>query len=59
MTVSEEQSPHILVVDDHRDIRDLVAKYLTRHGYRVSVADGGQAMKRVIAASAIDLWCWI
>ncbi len=55
MTTSNQAAPHILVVDDHRDIRDLLAKYLTKHGYRVSVADGGQAMKKTIASSAIDL----
>ncbi len=55
MSASGGSSHHILIVDDHRDIRDLLAKYLDKHGYRVSVADGGQAMKRVMAASAIDL----
>ena len=55
MTTANESTHHILVVDDHRDIRDLLAKYLTKHGYRVSVADGGQAMKRIITSSAIDL----
>ena len=50
-----ETTPHILVVDDHPDIRDLVAKYLTKNGYRVSVADGGAAMKKVLASSSIDL----
>ncbi len=48
-------NPHILVVDDHRDIRDLVAKYLTKHGLRVSTAEGGMAMKRQLKASAVDL----
>ncbi len=50
-----DSTPHILVVDDHRDIRDLVAKYLTKNGYRVSVADGGAAMKKILASSVIDL----
>ncbi|MEM9440877.1 MAG: response regulator [Pseudomonadota bacterium] len=50
-----DSTPHILVVDDHRDIRDLVAKYLTKNGYRVSVADGGATMKKTLAASVIDL----
>ena len=50
-----DSSPHILVVDDHRDIRDLVAKYLTKHGLRVSTAEGGAAMKRLLKASAVDL----
>ncbi|MGI9493749.1 MAG: response regulator [Geminicoccaceae bacterium] len=55
MTTANDSTPHVLVVDDHRDIRDLLAKYLSKHGYRVSVADGGQAMKKTIASSAIDL----
>jgi len=55
VTTGSDSSPHILVVDDHRDIRDLLAKYLTKHGYRVSVADGGLAMKKTIASSSIDL----
>ena len=48
-------SPHILVVDDHREIRDLLAKYLAKHGFRVTVAEDGVAMKRVLKTSAIDL----
>ena len=55
MSVSNDKSPHILVVDDHKDIRDLVAKYLTKNGYRVSVADGGATMKKILATSGIDL----
>jgi len=50
-----EPTPHILVVDDHRDIRDLLAKYLVKHGLRVTVADGGGALRRALHASAIDL----
>ncbi len=50
-----ESTPHILVVDDHRDIRDLLAKYLGKHGLRVTAAEGGAAMRRVLKTSAIDL----
>jgi two-component system, OmpR family, response regulator len=50
-----ESTPHILVVDDHRDIRDLLAKYLGKHGLRVTVADGGVSMRRALKTSAIDL----
>ena len=50
-----DSTPHILVVDDHRDIRDLIAKYLDKNGFRVSVADGGVAMKKTLATSKIDL----
>ena len=51
----EPSSPHILIVDDHQDIRDLLAKYLAKHGLRVSAADGGVAMRRLLKASAVDL----
>ena len=33
-----ETSLHILVVDDHKDIRDLLAKFLVKHGMRVTTA---------------------
>ena len=48
-------SPHILVVDDHRDIRDLVARYLSKNGLRVTTAADGREMKRAMAAAAVDL----
>jgi two-component system OmpR family response regulator len=50
-----ESSAHILVVDDHREIRDLVAKYLAKHGLRVSVAESAGRARRVLETSAIDL----
>ncbi len=46
---------HILIVDDHCEIRDLLGQYLAKHGYQVSLADGGQAMRAVLAAEKIDL----
>jgi two-component system OmpR family response regulator len=49
------ETPHLLVVDDHREIRDLLAKYLARHDYRVSVADSAAAARRVLETSRIDL----
>ena len=50
-----EPSAHILVVDDHREIRDLLAKYLARHGFRVSAAENAARARRLLEASAIDL----
>jgi len=47
--------PHILVVDDHQEIRDLVARYLEQYEMRVSTARDGQEMKKRLASSAIDL----
>jgi DNA-binding response OmpR family regulator len=48
-------APHILVVDDHREIRDLVSRALTKDGFRVSAAADGRAMRKILADSRIDL----
>jgi two-component system phosphate regulon response regulator OmpR len=50
-----ERTPHILVVDDHHEIRKLLARYFEKNGLRVSVADGGPAMRQVLRTAAIDL----
>lgn len=34
----EDDAPHVLVVDDDRRLRALLATFLARHGYRVTVA---------------------
>jgi len=47
--------PHILIVDDHREIRDLVFRILTREGFRVSTAQDGRTMRKVLADARIDL----
>jgi two-component system OmpR family response regulator len=48
-------SAHILVVDDHREIRDLVSRALAKDGFRVSTAVDGRAMRKVLADGRIDL----
>jgi two-component system OmpR family response regulator len=53
--MSMEETPHILIVDDHRDIRDLLARYLTKQGFRTSVAENAQAARRAMQAGKIDL----
>lgn len=50
-----QSAPHILIVDDHRELRDLVSRVLTKEGFRVSAAAGGRAMRQVLADSRIDL----
>jgi two-component system, OmpR family, response regulator len=47
--------PHILVVDDHREIRDLVSRALTKEGFRVSTAADGRAMRKALADTHVDL----
>ena len=46
---------HIAVVDDERDIRETVAEYLEINGFRVSKADGGTALRRLVDQSDLDL----
>jgi two-component system OmpR family response regulator len=46
---------HILVVDDHRDIRDALAKYLVKNGYRVSQAENAAIARAVLRDAAVDL----
>jgi two-component system OmpR family response regulator len=48
-------TPHILIVDDHREIRELVGRVLTQEGFRVSTAADGKAMRGVLADGRIDL----
>src|SRR5439155_22679300 len=46
---------HILIVDDQREICDLVQEYLAGEGYRVSTAQDGAGMRKVMAQSRVDL----
>ncbi|MFD0892199.1 response regulator [Luteolibacter ambystomatis] len=48
-------SPHIAVVDDHKDIRELLVRYLGSHGYRVSEADSAAAFRYLLERSSPDL----
>ena len=46
---------HILVVDDQKEICDVVQEYLTGEGYRVSTAHDGTGMRRVLGQHHVDL----
>lgn len=46
---------HILVVDDDREIRDLLSRFLRKNGYRVDLAADGHEMRRVLESARIDL----
>ncbi|MDB5365812.1 MAG: DNA-binding response regulator [Rhodospirillales bacterium] len=47
--------PHILLVDDDREIRSAVSHFLAEHGFRVSTAADGRAMARTMETAKIDL----
>lgn len=50
-----DAEPHVLVVDDDREIRDLISRFLRKSGFRVDVAADGPAMRHTLAQSKIDL----
>lgn len=50
-----ERAYQILVVDDHKDIRDLLQRFLQQHGLRVSIAADGAAMEKLMATQRFDL----
>jgi two-component system, OmpR family, response regulator len=43
-----ETTDHVLIVDDDRGIRELLATYLEKHGMRVSLAANGRQMRAVL-----------
>jgi DNA-binding response OmpR family regulator len=49
------ERPHILVVDDERDIRDPLGTYLTRTGMRVTKAENAAVARQALDTHAIDL----
>lgn len=53
--VMPECSPHILIVDDDPEIRDLLSRFLLRSGMRVSVARDSREMERLLGEARIDL----
>jgi DNA-binding response OmpR family regulator len=46
---------HILAVDDDPMMRELIADYLSKHGFRVSAVADGKDMARIIDDSVVDL----
>ncbi len=50
-----DSAPHILVVDDDRDIRELLARFLEKHGLRVTAARDGRELRRAWSAGHYHL----
>jgi len=49
------EEPHILLVDDEREIREPLASYLVRNGVRVTKAENGAVARQMLSAYAINL----
>jgi len=43
-----DNRPHLVVVEDEAAQRDLLAGYLSRHGYRVTAVESGGALRQLI-----------
>jgi two-component system phosphate regulon response regulator OmpR len=50
-----DDAPHLLVVDDDRRIRDLLSRYLTGEGYRISTAGTAAAARAKLDGMSFDL----
>ena len=50
-----ELEPHLLVVDDDARLRDLLRRYLSENGFRVTVAADAQEARANLASFAFDL----
>ncbi|HSH63705.1 MAG TPA: response regulator transcription factor [Methyloceanibacter sp.] len=51
----DDSAPHILVVDDDSRIRDLLARYLQDHGFRVSTAVDAASARATMRGLSFDL----
>jgi len=48
MTKPKDEAPHVLVVDDDKRLRELLSRYLSSNGFRVSNAsDANEARKKI------------
>jgi len=55
MTAEETGAGRVLIVDDDRAVRDMLAEYLATHGYGVAQADGGAAMRAELERGVPDV----
>lgn len=51
----DSNADHVLIVDDDREIRELVGNYLKKNGMRVTLAADGRQMRAYLEAGQVDL----
>ncbi|MGB7286899.1 MAG: response regulator transcription factor [Salaquimonas sp.] len=54
-TFLSDDAPHLLVIDDDRRIRELIKRYLTENGYRVTLAADAQEARNQLEGLEFDL----
>lgn len=50
-----DDAPHLLLVDDDRRIRDLLSRYLSSEGYRITTAETAAVARAKLASLSFDL----
>jgi two-component system phosphate regulon response regulator OmpR len=50
-----QNTPHIVVVDDEEDVREMVQDYLVDHGFLVTQIDGGASLRLLMAERPVHL----
>ncbi len=53
--IAGDNAPHLLIIDDDRRIRALLARYLGEHGFRVTAAANAADARRRLAGLAFDM----
>lgn len=54
-TYLDRSNTHILIIDDDDRIRELLSRYLTKHGYRTSTASGADEARQKMLGLKYDL----
>ena len=54
-TTSPSSVPHLLIVDDDREIRSLLSRYFETNGFHTTAVEHGDAMSAALERSKIDL----
>ena len=49
------ETPHLLLVDDERSIREPLAQYLTKQGFRITQSGDAESARARLNAYSIDL----
>jgi two-component system OmpR family response regulator len=50
-----ERKDHILIVDDDRDLRELLVQYLEKQNFAITAVKNGREMRQALADKSIDL----
>ena len=55
LSVPLDDAPHVLVIDDDRRLRELLSRYLSEHGFRVTSAEDAAEARRKLESLEFDI----